>query len=154
MPQLLIVMITINPTRGIYSCQAKIKKIASANFLYYAVGYRAFPFVNGPFSQIRRQSRERRDWSGGIAFSADRTVQAFAQCRRYPWDSRKISHFWIGNLSVPLIELRMGVRQLSTIDQSQLNACHRTPIQRHPSIDRRKYHFRMEGKDLWQKKVR
>jgi hypothetical protein len=32
----LIVMITINPTGGIYPCQAKIKKIASANFLYYA----------------------------------------------------------------------------------------------------------------------
>jgi hypothetical protein len=34
----LIVMITINPTREIYPCQAKIKKIASANFLYYAGG--------------------------------------------------------------------------------------------------------------------
>jgi hypothetical protein len=36
--QRLIVMITINPTGGIYPCQAKIKKIASANFLYYAGG--------------------------------------------------------------------------------------------------------------------
>jgi hypothetical protein len=34
----LIVMITINLTEGIYPCQAKIKKIASAIFLYYAGG--------------------------------------------------------------------------------------------------------------------
>jgi hypothetical protein len=33
-------MITINPPGGIYPCQAKIKKIASANFLYYAGVYR------------------------------------------------------------------------------------------------------------------
>jgi hypothetical protein len=37
-PWRLIVMITINPTGGIYPCQAKIKKIASGDFLYYAGG--------------------------------------------------------------------------------------------------------------------
>jgi hypothetical protein len=37
-PRHLIVMITINPTGGIYPCQAKIKKIASGDFLYYAGG--------------------------------------------------------------------------------------------------------------------
>jgi hypothetical protein len=31
-------MITVNTTEADFSCQAKIKKIASAGFLYYAGG--------------------------------------------------------------------------------------------------------------------